>query len=161
MLQPHCLAMPRVIYTLDNAIDSFFSEAGASSSKEQCDEVARQRFGGEIRPVNIQGSTSYTVIAGPSGNKIIQFREQAALLDMKMLALAKDVHKDVVASCSELGWVGESNGSQLAIYEMERLPGENYITARPSLTSDQRLSTMHSLARFVKTAFLLLLLPSC
>ncbi|KAG6356327.1 hypothetical protein INS49_015715 [Diaporthe citri] len=55
--------MPQVIYTLDNAIDSFFSEAGASSSKTQCDEVARQR-----------------------GNKIIQFREQTALLDMDILA---------------------------------------------------------------------------
>lgn len=33
--------MPHVIYTLDSAIDSFFSEAGASSSKAQCDEVAR------------------------------------------------------------------------------------------------------------------------
>ncbi|KAJ2986957.1 hypothetical protein NUW58_g4778 [Xylaria curta] len=140
--------MPHVIYTLDNAIDSFFSEAGASSSKMQCDEVARQRYGGEIRPVNIQGSTSYTVIAGPRGNKIIQFREQTALLDMQMLALAKDIHKDVVASCSELGRIGNLNGSQLAIYEMDRLPGENYITARPSLTHDQRLSTVYSLANF-------------
>lgn len=50
-----------------------------------------------IRPVNIQGWTSHSVIAGPSGNKIIQIREQAALLDMKILSLAKDVHKDVVA----------------------------------------------------------------
>lgn len=143
--------MPHVIYTLDNAIDSFFSGAGASSSKRQCDDVARQRCGGEIRPVKIQGSTSYTVIAGPSGNKIVQFREQTALLDMHMLALAKDIHKDVVASCSELGWVGNISGSQLAIYEMDRLPGENYITVRPSLTRDQRLSTVYSLARFFDT----------
>lgn len=163
--QLHRPAMPHVVYTLDDAIDSFFSDAGASSSRMQCDEVARQRCGGEIRPVDIQGSSSYTVIAGPSGNKIIQFREQAALLDMQMLALAKDVHKDVVASCCELGWVGNSNGShsnssQLAIYEMDRLPGENYITARASLTPDQRLSTIYSLARFVKTASLPLLSAS-
>ncbi|KAI0532533.1 hypothetical protein GGR58DRAFT_522708 [Xylaria digitata] len=138
--------MPHIICTLDNAINSFFLEAGASSSKMQCDEVARQRYGGEIRPVDIQGSTSYTVIAGPNGNKIIQFREQAALLDMRMLALAKDIHKDVVASCSELGWVGNQNSSQLAIYEMDRLPGENYITARPSFTRDQWLNTVYSLA---------------
>lgn len=149
--QLHRPAMPQFIYTLDNTIDSFFSEAGASSSKTQCDEVARQRCGGEIRPSSVQGSTSYTVIAGPSGNKIIQFREQTALLDMDMLALAKTIHKDVVASCSDLGWVGNLNGSQLAIYEMDRLPGENYITARPSLTHDQRLNTVYSLARFVET----------
>ncbi|KAI1454090.1 hypothetical protein F4805DRAFT_337351 [Annulohypoxylon moriforme] len=140
--------MPYVVYTLDSAIDSFFSEAGVSSSRIQCDEIARQRYGGEIRPVNIQGVTSYTVIAGPSDNKIIQFREQTALLDMGMLALAKDIHKDVVASCCELGWVGNPNGSQLAIYEMDRLPGENYITIRSSLTHDQRLNTVHSLASF-------------
>ncbi|KAK7697475.1 hypothetical protein SLS64_013487 [Diaporthe eres] len=140
--------MPQVIYTLDSAIDSFFSEAGASSSKMQCDEVARQRCGGEIRPVSVQGLTSYTVIAGPSGDRIMQFREQTALLDMAMLALAKNIHKDVVASCSDLGWVGDLNGSQLAIYEMDRLPGENYITARPTLTHEQRLNTVYSLASF-------------
>lgn len=78
-------------------------------------------------------------------------------MDMKMLALAKYVHKDVIASCSELGWVGDSSGSQLAIYEMDRLTGENYIIARPSLTRDQRLTTVHSLARFVDTVFLPLL----
>ncbi|CAJ2508469.1 Uu.00g134950.m01.CDS01 [Anthostomella pinea] len=140
--------MPHVIYTQDNAISSFFSEAGASSSKIQCDEFARRRYGGEIRPVDIQGLTSYTIITGPSGNKIIQFRERTALLDMNMLALAKDIHQDVVASCSELGWIGDLSSSQLAIYEMDRLPGENYITARPSLTRDQRLNTVCSLASF-------------
>lgn len=70
-----------------------------------------------------------------------------------MLALAKEVHRDVVPRCSELGWVGEPNGSQLAIYEMDRLPGENYIIARPSLTRDQRINTVHSLARFVEILF--------
>lgn len=100
LFQLHCPAMPYIIYTLDNAVESFFSEAGASSSRKQCDEVARQRCGGDIRPVKIQGSTSYTLIAGPSSDKIIQFREQASLLDMRMLALAKDVHKDLVAICS-------------------------------------------------------------
>lgn len=146
--------MGQVIYTLDSTIDSFFSEVGSSTSKIECDEIARQKCGGDIRPVDIQGANSYTVIAGPSGNKIIQFREQAALLDMQMLALAKEAHKDVVPSCSELGWVDNASSSQLAIYEMDRLPGENYITARPSLTSDQRLSTIYSLARFVETASL-------
>jgi len=46
----------------------------------------------------MQGSNSYTVIAGPNDNKIIQFREQTALLDMKILALAKDIHGDLVPS---------------------------------------------------------------
>ena len=146
-------AMPNVIYTLNNAIESFFSDGGSSSSRIQCDDFVRRRYGGQIWPVDIQGSSSYTVIAGPSGNKIMQFREKAALLDMTMMALAKDIHGDVVPSCSELGWVGDPNGSQLAVYEMDRLPGENYVTARPYFTSGKRLNTVHSLARFVGTVF--------
>ncbi|KAE9964845.1 hypothetical protein EG328_010151 [Venturia inaequalis] len=140
--------MPNVIYSLDSAINSFFSDAGASSSKVQCDQFAHRRYGGHIQPADIQGSTSYTVIAGPSGNKILQFREQSALLDMNMLALVKDIHGDVVPSCSKLGRIGEPQSSQLVIYEMNRLPGENFIIARPSLSCSQLLSTVNNLARF-------------
>jgi hypothetical protein len=143
--------MPDVVYTLDNAINSFFTVAGASSSKMQCDDFVRQRYRGQIRPVNIQGLTSYTVIAGPSGNKVIQIREQTALLDVKMMELAKDIHGEVVPSCSELGWIGDSGDSQLAIYEMDRLLGENYIIVRPALSRDKRRNTVHSLARLVET----------
>ncbi|KAF2122371.1 hypothetical protein BDV96DRAFT_594257 [Lophiotrema nucula] len=145
--------MPNIIYTLDNAINRFFSEGGASSSKIQCDEFAYRMYGGQVRPVDIQGSSSYTVIAGPSGNKIVQFREPAAMLDMDMLALAKDIHGDVVPSCSELGHIGDPNGSQLAIYEMDRLPGANYITVRPSLKRNQQLNTINSLASFFAQAW--------
>lgn len=62
-------AMPTVVYSLDNAIDSFFSEAGASSSKKQCDDVVRRRYGGQIWPVDIQGSSSYTVITGRAATR--------------------------------------------------------------------------------------------
>jgi hypothetical protein len=148
-------AMPTVIYSLDNAIDTFFSEAGASLSKTQCDDVIRQRYGERIQPVDIQGLSSYTVITGPSRNKIIQFREQADLLDMNLLALAKEVHGDLVPSCSELGWVGEPNGPRLAIYEMDRLPGENYVIIHSALTYDKRINTVNCLARFVKPLSLL------
>lgn len=68
-----------------------------------------------------------------------------------MLALAKDIHGDVVPSCCELGRIGDKSGSQLAMYEMDRLPGENYATVRSSLARDERLNTVHSLARFVET----------
>jgi hypothetical protein len=78
---------------------------------------------------------------------------------MGMLTLAKEIHGDIVPSCSELGWLGDPSGSQLAIYEMDRLPGENYIMARSSLSHDQRLNTVNSLARFVEMN--LCLFPSC
>lgn len=142
--------MPKVIYSLDSAIDSFFSEAGASSSRAQCDDFARQRCGGQaVQPVDIQGATSYTVIAGLKGDMIIQFREQTALLDMKALALAKEIHGDVVPRCLDLGCVGDASGSPLAIYEMDRLPGENYIITRSDLERDEQLNTIYSLAKLV------------
>lgn len=141
--------MPLVTYTLDSAIESFFLELGPSLSREQCDEFARQHCGGTLQPVQIQGTTSYTVIAGPDSDHILQFRELTSLLDVRLLALAKHVHGDVVASCSDHGRIGEPNGPQLAVYEMERLPGENYINTRSSLTSAQRLKMVRSLARSV------------
>jgi hypothetical protein len=142
--------MPFVVYNLENAIDTFFKEGGASSSRIQCDDFVYQRYGERNRPTDIQGSNSYTVITGSSDNRIIQFREQDALLDMRMMALAKAVHGEVVPGCSELGWVGDPNGSQLAVYEMDRLPGENYILARTSFTPAERLNMVLSLARSVE-----------
>lgn len=71
---------------------------------------------------------------------------------MNMLALAKEVHGELVPMCSELGWVGDTSGSPLAIYEMDKLPGENYIIARPSLGHDKQINTIHSLARFVESS---------
>lgn len=145
--------MSYVVYNLDNAINSFFSDAGASSSRAECDKIARQRCGGRIRPVDIQGSNSYTVIAGPNDNKIIQFREQTALLDMKTLALAKDIHGDLVPGCSEVGRIGNPSSLQLVMYEMERLSGENCVIARLSLTYEKLLNIVYSLVKFVKTIF--------
>ncbi|KAI9708821.1 MAG: hypothetical protein M1820_003776 [Bogoriella megaspora] len=139
--------MPNVVYTLENAINSFFSDNGDLSLKIQCDQFAYERHGGHVQPVHIQGSTSYTVIAGPSANKIVQFREQSALLDINMLALVKNIHGDIVPSCSELGTIGDPKRAQLVIYDMDRLSGENFIIARSSFTSSQLLSTVNSLAK--------------
>ncbi|PHH49073.1 hypothetical protein CFIMG_007158RA [Ceratocystis fimbriata CBS 114723] len=115
--------MPVIVYSLENAIDTFFLRTGPSVSKKRCDDIVLQ-------------------------SKIIQFREEDSLLDVEMLALAKSIHGDIVPACSELGWIGDSKGPKLAIYEMDRLPGENYIITRFSSTHDKRLATVHSLARF-------------
>ncbi|KAK0628546.1 hypothetical protein B0T17DRAFT_523014 [Bombardia bombarda] len=141
--------MPYVIDNFDDTIDGFFAKAGASLSREKCDEFARRRYGGEIRPVDNQRANSYTITAGPSSSKIIQFRAENDLLDTRMLRLAKAVHTAVVADCLHLGWIGNpDDGPQLAIYEMDRLPGEKYVIARDSHKHDRRLNTVHSLARF-------------
>ncbi len=94
--------MPYLVYNLDNAINSSFSDAGASSSRTECDDIARYRCGGQIRPVDTQGSNSYNCDCRAERNKIIQFREQTALLDMNMLVLAKDIHGDLVPNCFEV-----------------------------------------------------------
>ncbi|KAL8370291.1 hypothetical protein RB595_000599 [Gaeumannomyces hyphopodioides] len=141
--------MSIVVYTTDDAINGFFANTGAASSRSEYDEFARQRHPGEVQPVDIQGVTSYTVIAGPSGGRILQFREQHALLDMKTMTLAKEVHGDFVPSCSELGWVGDLKGSRLMVYEMDKLPGETYIIAQSSPTArEARLNTVQSLSKF-------------
>ncbi|KAK4194848.1 hypothetical protein QBC40DRAFT_343881 [Triangularia verruculosa] len=148
--------MSFVVYNLDSTVSSFFAEAGASSSRSQCDEFVRQRHGGQIQPATIQGSNSYTVIAGPAGDKVVQFREQSALLDVAMLKLAKEIHGDVVPSGSDLGWVGDTSlgRSPLAVYEMYKLPGETFVTTRLSLEAHQRLNTVRDLASFFAQAWL-------
>lgn len=140
--------MPKVRYTLDAAIESFFSHSRTSATRAQCDQFA-SKFGGPVEPVQVQGINSYTVTAG--GHKIVQFREATSQLDMKSLGLARQIHGDVVAQCVDHGWIGTSQESGLAIYEMDRLPGQNYILVRYSLAEapDLQLNTVHSLARFV------------
>lgn len=97
--------------------------------------------------------TSYTVVSGLNGDEIVQFREQSAILDIDMMRIAKDIHRDFVPRCSHLGWVGHPDSSSLAVYGMSKLPGVNYITARSSFIGNKRLqlNTVYSLARFVET----------
>ncbi|OAA54525.1 Protein kinase-like domain protein [Niveomyces insectorum RCEF 264] len=130
--------MPYVVYSLDSAIERFFAGAGVASSRAECDDIARR---------------SYTVVAGPHRDRIVQFREQAALLDAKVVALAKDMHVELVPRCSEIGRVGGENGPQLVIYEMEKVPGDNCVTARFNLAPEKRVNIVISLARFFAQAW--------
>lgn len=57
-------------------------------------ELASRKYGGQVRPVDLQGMSCYTVIGGPNDNKIIQFREQSSSLDMGILALARDIRRE-------------------------------------------------------------------
>lgn len=136
---------------LDDEIGQFFSQA--SATRAECDEEARTTFGGLIEPVVVQGATSYTVVAGLNREKVVQFRNMDARLDMKMLDLARQVHGDIVPAGAALGQIGDDMQRQLAIYEMDRLPGDNFFLVRSSLAEEPRrqLATIHSLARFAET----------
>lgn len=141
------IAMALLCSDLDDEISQFFSQA--STTRAECDNLARTMFGGMVDPVPVQGGTSYTVVAGPNREKIVQFRYLDAQIDMRMLDLARQVHGDIVPEGAALGQIGNDAQQQLAIYQMARLPGENYAMVRTSLTEElqSQLATVHSLAR--------------
>jgi hypothetical protein len=144
------------IYSLDDTIKSFF-ETQPAVTRQQCDDLAVSLVGGPVNPTPIQGAFSYTVIAGVQQTKIVQFRAQSSVLDMKSLSLARAIHGEIVATCVYHGEVGQP--SPLSVYEMDRLPGITYIEARcrnghsiePSPeTAFQHSSTVVDFARCVK-----------
>lgn len=143
--------MAQLYSDLDDEIDQFFSQA--STTRAECDDLARTMFGGLAEPVAVQGATSYTVVVGLNREKIVQFRSMDAQLDMSMLELARQVHGDIVPVGTAMGQIGDDAQRQLAIYEMDRLPGDNFAMIRSSLAQEPRsqLATVHSLARFAET----------
>lgn len=147
----HPIPMAQLYSDLDDEIGRFFSQV--SATRAECDDLARTRLGGLVEPVPIQGATSYTVVVGLNREKIVRFRTMDAQLDMRTLGLARQVHGDVVPLGAVLGHIGDDAQRQLAIYEMDRLPGDNYAMVRTSLAKEpqSQLATIHSLARFAET----------
>lgn len=145
--------MAQLCSDLDDEIGRFFSQA--STTRAECDDLARTMFGGLVEPVSVQGATSYTVVVGLNREKIVQFRYMNAQLDMRMMDLARRVHGDVVPAGAVLGQIGDDAQRQLVIYEMDRLPGDNYAMVRTSLTDEpqSQLATIRSLARFVEILY--------
>ncbi|KAI1346789.1 hypothetical protein F5Y01DRAFT_308014 [Xylaria sp. FL0043] len=105
------------LYSLDSAIESFFSE-NTTVTRSECDDFALSIVGGRVNPVQIQGAFSYTFTAGINESKLFQFRTHDSKLDMSIINLARFYH----------GTIGQSR--PLHIYEMDKLPGTTYIMAR-------------------------------
>lgn len=143
--------MAQVYVGLEDEIAQFFSRT--SATREECDDLALKNFGGLVEPVSVQGATSYTVVVGRNREKIVQFRNMDAQLDIGVLDLARRVHGDIVPKGTALGYTGEKSGSRLAVYEMDKVPGDNYGMVRVPLAQfpDRQLATIRSLARFVET----------
>lgn len=114
-------------YSLDNAISSFF-ESSTTATRQQCDDFTLSRAGGQVNPVLIQGTFSYTLTAGRNNSKLFQFRVEDSSFDMGIMNLAKAVHPQFVAGCRYHGTIGSSR--PLHVYEMDNLPGTTYIMAR-------------------------------
>ncbi|KAK3903129.1 Mus38-like protein [Staphylotrichum tortipilum] len=140
---------------LDERISSFFTQAGACTSKTECDTYAATIFGGPSPPVPDQGAWSYTVTAGPDNNTIVQFRELDSPLDVETLAAAHSIHPDLVARCVSHGTIGSPPG--LLVYSMPKLPGETYLRISATLRDDDfthRFTTVLGLAECVHSFLL-------
>ena len=114
-------------YSLNDAINSFF-ETNTTATRQQCDDFTISRAGGQINPVQIQGTFSYTLTAGSNKSSLFQFRVEDSSLDINMMSQAKAVHPQFVAGCKYHGTIGQPR--PLHIYEMDTLRGTTYIMAR-------------------------------
>ncbi|GAW20099.1 hypothetical protein ANO14919_095950 [Xylariales sp. No.14919] len=138
-------------YSLDNAISSFFKE-NTTVTRQQCEELALSRVGGQANPVETQGAFSYTFATGINQSKIFQFRTHDSELDMSVINLAQTVHSRFIAGCKYHGTIGQSR--PLHIYEMDKLPGATYIMARhvsvvqPPDSAARQRNTATDLAKF-------------
>ena len=108
------------------AINRFFASR-KSPTRIECDEAARSLSGAStVRPVDIPGSLSYTVVCTSCREQqwdlVVSFRESEARLDGDLVNLAKEVHGCLVP---EATYHGMMNGADppLAIYAMPRLTG--------------------------------------
>ncbi|KAL9124204.1 MAG: hypothetical protein Q9217_006446 [Psora testacea] len=164
------------IYSLENAIRSFFNDCG-SLTREECDDRARSLLGGgPIVTSTIQGQFSYTVSSPhaatevrsgddnssrPTSNAmIVQFRLSKSKIDLYVAQLAKAIHGDIAAETEYHGEIGQEAGPRLAVYTIQKLPGVTYIEmGNFSVEMDleqasKQLKMVGDLARFFAASWL-------
>ena len=96
---------------LNDVMGQCFSQA--STTRAECDNLARTMFGGVADPVQVQGATSYTVVVGLNREKIVQFRYLDAQIDMRMSSIARQVHGDTVPEGDALGQLATTPNNRL------------------------------------------------
>lgn len=139
------------VYNVDDSINEFFSSS-TTVTRQQCDEFVAAHFRTPAKAVPVQGVWSYTVTAGKNDSKIVQFREEASPLTQKKMQLVEQAATGFVAHVMYHGTIGEQR--PLHIYEMNRLPGETYITAanhsipQPADAKFRQRNTIQDLARY-------------
>lgn len=159
------------IYSLGSEIRSFFN-GNLSTSREECDDLARSLLGGEpVVPFPIQGQCSYTVCSPqavtevpPDGSghsvenaKIVQFRLNRSKIDIYVAQLAKAIHGDITAETDYYGENGRGGEACLCVYVIEKLPGityiemENFSVEMSVEMATKQLRLVEDLARYRKT----------
>lgn len=142
-------------YSAAAEIAAFFEKT--SASRAACDDRAAELVGGDVVPVDIQGSCSYSVYAGPGLEYIVQFRLEALALKNDASALAREIYGSLVPTVSFEGKIGDERKEPLYIYLMDRVRGVthlDFILARgfPENSPDNskwRQNLLSDIARYV------------
>lgn len=116
---------------MKEAIDEFFAQR-QEPSQQECDQKAYALLQAKaVRPVEMQGSLSYTVIA--TTETIISFRVPESKLGNQTENLAKYIHGDLVPQAVYHGRLGDDKNEKksLLIYTMPYLRGKAYLEIQP------------------------------
>ncbi|CAG8930991.1 unnamed protein product [Penicillium salamii] len=110
-------------YSAEDRTAEFFAQTTTTQAK--CNTRARELVGGDVIPVSIQGSCSYTVYAGTKQEFVVQFRLRPVLLEMKTVALARQIYGSLVPWTTCHGQMGDIvDGKEcVIIYVMDRVQG--------------------------------------
>lgn len=138
---------------MSQSIDHFFASC-TPVTRQQCDEFVLSRLGTPAKPVAVQSAWSYTVMAGKDNCRIVQFRAQTSILDPEMIDLAQRMAPDLVVNVILHGIIGDQEDRPLLVYEMDKLPGEVYMTTadhsiiQPEDAKARQRNTITDLARY-------------
>lgn len=113
------------VYEIEESISDFFATS-TSVTRRECDEYVQNRYG-QSNPVPLQGCFSYTVLVNRY-DRIVQFRQEQSTLDDSIMELVKLAAKEFVPETQYHGTLGDER--PLHIYEMNKIPGEMYVSAR-------------------------------
>ncbi|KAK8091693.1 hypothetical protein PG997_002054 [Apiospora hydei] len=140
---------------MKQAIDEFFDRS-QEPSQQECDQKAYALLQAKaVRPVEMQGSLSYTVVA--TTETIISFRVPEGKLSNEHESLAKYIHGDLVPQSVYHGKLGDEKDDKknLLIYTMPYLQGKSYLevaTFGPGLSDtvlEKHVNYIRHLARQV------------
>lgn len=106
-------------YSLDVAIAEFFSQT--SATRKACDTKAKHLVGGKVVPVTVQGNCSYSVYAGPEFEFVIQFRLKSLMLELEIVALAREIYSSLAPNALFYGQLGEDGKEPLFVYIINRI----------------------------------------
>jgi hypothetical protein len=113
----------------EKAIGEFFA-ARQAPTRHQCNQLALSISGtSAVRPVDVPGSLSYTVVGGTPVDgqphteaQVVSFREPDSTLDERIVSLARIFHGVLVPQAISHGLM-QGSEPPLHIYTMPLLPG--------------------------------------